>query len=67
MLLAQRVDWTGLNTEVGTFYGDAVVEQPPKTTSLMAGLLYLQHAFRLSDEALLEVLVHTTVMEKAIT
>jgi len=43
-----------LNTEFGAFYEDALVGQPPKATRLMAGLLYLKHAFSLSDEALLE-------------
>ncbi len=54
VLLAQRIDWEGLNTEFGAFYEDAVVGQPPKATRLMAGLLYLKHTYSLSDEALLE-------------
>jgi transposase, IS5 family len=54
VLLARRIDWEGLNMEFGVFYEDAVVGQPPKTTRLMAGLLYLKHTYSLSDEALLE-------------
>jgi transposase, IS5 family len=54
VLLAQRIDWEGLNREFGSFYDDAVVGQPPKATRLMAGLLYLKHAYSLSDEALVE-------------
>jgi hypothetical protein len=44
VLLGQRIDWKGLNTEFGAFYEDAVVGQLPKATRLMAGLLYLKHA-----------------------
>ena len=54
VVLARRIEWEALNTEFGAFYGDAVVGQPPKATRLMAGLLYLKHAFSLSDETLLE-------------
>jgi transposase, IS5 family len=52
--LVRRIDWEGLNTGFGGFYDGATVGQPPKATRLMAGLLYLKHAFSLSDEALLE-------------
>ena len=54
VLLAQQIDWEGLNAEFGTFYEDAVVRQPPKATRLMAGLRDLNHTFSLSDELLLE-------------
>ena len=54
VLLAQRIDGEGLNTEFGTFYEDAVVGQPPKATRLMTGLPYLKHTYSLSDEALVE-------------
>ena len=53
MLLAQRIDWEGLNTGFGGFYEDAVVGQPPKAMRLMAGLLYLKHTYSLFGEALL--------------
>ena len=54
VLLARQIDWEGLNTEFGAFFEGAVVGQPPKATRLMVGLLYLKHAYSLSDEALLE-------------
>ena len=41
VLLAQRIDWEGLNTEFGAFYEDAGVGEPPRATRLMVGLLYL--------------------------
>ena len=51
--LAERIDWEGMNSLLGEYYEDAVVGQPPKSTRLMAGLLYLKHTFALSDEELI--------------
>jgi IS5 family transposase len=51
---AKRIDWDALNERLGAYYEDAAVGQPPKPTRLMAGLLYLKHAYSLSDEALVE-------------
>ena len=51
--LAERIDWEGMSNLLDEYYEEAVVRQPPKPTRLMAGLLYLQQTFALSNEELI--------------
>lgn len=47
--LSEVIDWEGLDKKFGALYVEDI-GRPGLPTRLMAGLLYLQHAFDLSDE-----------------
>ena len=48
--LAALIDWKFFETEWSGFFPSST-GRPATSPRLVAGLLYLQHAFRLSDEA----------------
>jgi transposase, IS5 family len=50
--LADLINWDRFDQEFGRFYRP--LGRPAKPTRLMVGLSYLQHAFNLSDEAVVQ-------------
>jgi IS5 family transposase len=50
--LARLIDWAELERGISPYFGD--VGAPALPVRLMAGLLYLQHAYGVSDEAVVE-------------
>ena len=50
--LAELIDWSIFETRWSTFF-PSKTGRPATPPRLVAGLLYLQHAFRLSDEAVI--------------
>lgn len=53
LLLAQHIDWAGLEEKFGAQYADGP-GQPPKPVRLMLGLMMLQQMRGLSDEQVVE-------------
>ena len=53
VLLATVIDWDTLDTQFGQFF-EPIKGAPVLPTRLVAGLHYLKHAYRLSDEAVVE-------------
>ena len=51
--LAEAIDWTRFEAELGPLYAEAT-GRPALPTRLMVGLSYLQHTFNLSDEAVVQ-------------
>jgi transposase, IS5 family len=51
--LSEVINWSSLNEEFGSFYSD-VTGRVGKPIRLMAGLLLLQHTYKLSDEEIVK-------------
>ena len=58
--LAALIDWEFFETEWSGFFPSST-GRPATSPRLVAGLLYLQHAFRLSDEAVVARWVETRI------
>jgi transposase, IS5 family len=54
--LAEAIDWTRFESEVGSLYAEAV-GRPGLPTRLMVGLHYLKYLFDESDESVVEKFV----------
>jgi len=52
--LSEIIDWSSLNEEFGTLYSD-VTGRVGKPIRLMAGILLLQHTYKLSDEEVAQI------------
>lgn len=61
--LSEQINWEALDNNLSQYYEPAVVGQPPKSTRLMAGMLYLKHTYGLSDEELVERWVESPYMQ----
>ena len=51
LLLAKRIDWERLESDLGLTFSPDKAGQPAKPVRLIVGLLMLQHREGLSDEA----------------
>jgi IS5 family transposase len=51
--LAELIEWQRFDEQFATYF-PSPTGNPAKSARLIAGLLYLKHAFNLSDEALIE-------------
>ncbi|GEO16434.1 hypothetical protein MAE02_41300 [Microvirga aerophila] len=60
--LATLIDWLRFDQEFGRFYRP--LGRPAKPTRLMVGLLYLQHTFNLSDEAVVQRWIENPFWER---